>query len=76
MCYFMIICKLQNTLHGISQFLVPYLVGMCHDEGALLREVVVEVGDDLDGHISLSSTRRTHNLLVYKESNEEEKFEI
>ena len=37
---------------------------MCHDEGALLREVVVEVGDDLDGHIGLSCTWRPHNLLV------------
>ena len=40
----------------------PHLVGMCHYERALVREVVVEIGDDLNGHICLACARRTHNL--------------
>ena len=50
------ICELSH-FKGVS-----YLVGVCDYEGSLLREVVVEVGDDLDGHIGLSCTWRTHHL--------------
>lgn len=38
------------------------LIWMCDYEGPLLREVVIQVWDDLNGNIGLSSTRWSHNL--------------
>ena len=32
-----------------------------NDRAHLLGEVVVKIGDDLDSHISLASTRRSHH---------------
>ena len=39
-----------------------YLVRVCDDEGPLLGEVVVEVGDDLDRNVRLSCPGWTHDL--------------
>ena len=41
--------------------LIEGLIGGGHYENPLIREVVVEVGDDLDGHISFSSSRWSHH---------------
>lgn len=39
-----------------------YLIGMCDNESPLIREVVIQVGDNLDSHISLASARRSNHL--------------
>ena len=38
------------------------LVRVCDYQGPLLREVVIEVGDDLNGNICLSGTWWSNNL--------------
>ncbi len=42
--------------------LVERLIAVSDNQRALLREVVVNVGDDLDSHIGLTRSRRSNNL--------------
>lgn len=39
-----------------------YLIGVSHDEGPLLREVVVQIGDYLHGYVCFACTWGTYNL--------------
>lgn len=43
------------------------LIRVCDYESPLLRKVVIEVGDDLNSNICLSSARRSDNLRIQAE---------
>ena len=46
-------------LHDLLEQLIQRLVRVRDDQRSLLRKVVVDVGDDLHGHVGLTGTRRT-----------------
>ena len=47
--------------HDLLEELVQSLVGVGDDEGPLLGEAVVDVGDDLHGHVGLARAWRAHD---------------
>ena len=52
---------LDVQCHDFLENLVERDVGVCHNQGSLLREVVVDVRNDLSCHVSLAGTWRTNN---------------
>ena len=49
--------------HDLLKELVQGLVTVCDNEGPLVREVVVDVADDLNCYISFTSTWMWENVM-------------
>ena len=52
-------------LHDLLEQLVERLVRVRHDDRALIGPVVIDVVDDLHGHVRLARARRSDHLQTF-----------